>query len=442
MRKPHLLYVAWGYPPARGAGMYRALATANAYAEAGWRVTVLTATRETFASLTGTDELAEQQIHSSITVVRVPFDLSRGETNLSQWTRLRVASPLLWSFLKSLGESSAFPEPRYGAWRRPLVAAAREVHRNIPVDLVIGTANPNIDFLPGYYLNKSHGIPYVMDYRDTWHLDMYRGSRIGSRSSRSARWEKRLLKSASEVWFVNKPILQWHAREFPTDAPKFHVVTNGFDPEFLQGQVDRVSSPDGLIFGYLGTIYGPMPVHETLEGWRQARKHCPVLANAVFEIHGRLGHYSAPNAQMLELIESYAADGVRYMGIVSKTQVAEVYSRFDALLLVLGQSEYISSGKVYEYAGTGLPIASLHHPETASTTVLQDYPRWVAAEEVSAKSFAESIVALGMMALDSDADADAQAQARKSAVRFERLRQLEPRISELTRQTMSESGHQ
>lgn len=428
MPKPHLLYVAWGYPPARGAGMYRALATANTYAEAGWRVTVLTATRETFESLTGTDELAEKQIHPSISVVRVPFDLSRGETNLSRWTRLRVESPLLWSFLTALRERIAFPEPRYGAWRGPLVAAAREVHRTSPIDLVIGTANPNVDFLPGFYLQKSHGVPYIMDYRDTWHLDMYRGSRIGSRFSRSARWEKKLVSQASEVWFVNKPILDWHAHQFPQDGSKFHVVTNGFDPEFLAGQIDRETPDRGLTFGYLGTIYGPMPVRETLEGWRQARTRSPLLARSTFEIHGRLGHYSVPNAEMLELIESYAADDVRYMGTVSKTNVAAVYSRFDALLLVLGQSAYITSGKVYEYAGTGLPIASLHHPETASTTVLEEYPRWVAAAEVSPESFADAIIELSELVLASEPQA--QSKAKKSAARFERLKQLEPRISE------------
>lgn len=430
MPKPHLLYVAWGYPPARGAGMYRALATANTYAEAGWRVTVLTATRETFESLTGTDDLAEKQIHPSISVVRVPFDLSRGETNLSRWTRLRVESPLLWSFLTALRERIAFPEPRYGSWRGPLVAAARKVHRTTPVDLVIGTANPNVDFLPGYYLNKSHKVPFIMDYRDTWHLDMYRGSRIGSRFSRSARWEKKLVSKASEVWFVNQPILDWHAQEFPNDASKFHVVTNGFDPEFLAGQESRQKPADALTFGYLGTIYGPMPVRETLEGWRQARTRSPLLARSTLEIHGRLGHYSVPNAEMLELIESYAADGVRYMGIVSKTNVAKVYSRFDALLLVLGQSTYISSGKVYEYAGTGLPVASLHHPETASTTVLQNYPRWVAADAVSDESFAQALIELSDMVVSSTPEA--QAQAQQFAERFERLKQLEPRISEWT----------
>ncbi len=48
MSQPHVLYVAWGFPPSRGGGVYRALATANGFARAGFRVTVLTATRETF----------------------------------------------------------------------------------------------------------------------------------------------------------------------------------------------------------------------------------------------------------------------------------------------------------------------------------------------------------------------------------------------------------
>src|SRR5690554_3974765 len=93
---PHLLYVAWGYPPSRGAGMYRALATANALAAAGWKVTVLTADKETFDVLTGTDPTMESSIDPAITVVRVPFDASRGEADLRKWSRTRAVSPLWW----------------------------------------------------------------------------------------------------------------------------------------------------------------------------------------------------------------------------------------------------------------------------------------------------------------------------------------------------------
>ena len=52
---PLVLYVAWGFPPCRGGGVYRALATANGFAQQGVRVTVLTADREAFVRFTGGD---------------------------------------------------------------------------------------------------------------------------------------------------------------------------------------------------------------------------------------------------------------------------------------------------------------------------------------------------------------------------------------------------
>ena len=60
--------------------MYRALATANAFVREGWQVTVLTATRDTFERLTGSDPEAEKSIDPRIDIVRVPFDPERGET--------------------------------------------------------------------------------------------------------------------------------------------------------------------------------------------------------------------------------------------------------------------------------------------------------------------------------------------------------------------------
>lgn len=430
-RAPHLLYVAWGYPPSRGAGMYRGLATANAFARAGWKVTVLTPTRETFQSLTDIDLEIEKAIDPSITVVRVPFDLSRGETDLAKWSRTRISSPLWWSFAKSMRERLLFPEPRYGGWRRFLVPAALAVHRENPVSLVIGTANPHVDFVPGWVLHRRFGVPYVMDYRDTWHLDMYSGTRIGSRWSRSARWEKRMLAKAQEVWFVNAPIRDWHAQEHPAVAERFMVVSNGYDPNFLsQERAQRPDPEAGLVFGYLGTVYGPMPMRETFEGWRLARERSPLIARSSLVIRGRLGHYATPDAEVRELIESYADEAVGYGGKVSKTRVAEVYGGFDALLLILGRSRYITSGKVFEYAATGLPIASLHHPETASTEVLRDHPAWVPAERVDAEAFAEAIVALGERAATTTAAGIARAQ--EWARRWERQRQLTPRITALT----------
>ncbi|MGO1835145.1 MAG: hypothetical protein ACTH0C_10810, partial [Actinomycetaceae bacterium] len=172
MSRPHLLYVAWGFPPSRGSGVYRALATANAFADAGWDVTVLTAPREVFVELFGADLSLEERVHPAIRVRHVKQELPHIDPDLAHWSKSRVASEPAWFSAFNRASERDFPERVYGGWARNLRAAAGQVHEAHPVDLVIGTANPNVDFVPGEHLHRAHGVPYVMDYRDGWALDV------------------------------------------------------------------------------------------------------------------------------------------------------------------------------------------------------------------------------------------------------------------------------
>ena len=410
--------------------MYRALATANAFAREGWAVTVLTATRDTFERLTGSDPESEKSIDPRIDIVRVPFDLERGETDLSRWSRWRLFSPLLWNFLRWIRARAIFPENSYASWLSPLVAAADGIHQRKAVSLVIGSANPNVDFMPGDHLYRKYGVPYVMDHRDAWHLDVYTGKRLASPYSRSGRLERRLISHATEAWFVNKPIRDWHAAQYPARAADYHVVANGFDPNFLDAT--RTRTPDagkGLVFGYLGPIYGPIPLRETLEGWRLARSRSPLMHNASLVFRGRLGHFAEPDAAAAALLEEYKDDGVSYGGPISKTGVTDLYRSFDALLLIISRSAYVTSGKVFEYAATGLPIASLHHPETAATGVLEGHPAWFPVRDLSPEEVSRVLIATGERAASMTADDFREAQSW--AQHLARDEQLAPRIAAL-----------
>lgn len=410
--------------------MYRALATANEFARFGWRVTVLTATRDTFERITGSDPESERHIDARITIVRVPFEPARGEADLRKWSRFRLYSPLLWNYVQWLWSQAPFPEIGYGGWKSALLKATDEIHREHPVDLVVGSANPNVDFAPGRYLHRKHRTPYVMDYRDTWHLDMYSGKTLGRRWSRSRRLEKKLLNRAAEAWFVNQPILDWHAAMYPENSAQFQVVANGFDPHFLHGIRERpVSADDGLTFGYLGTIYGPMPLRETLEGWRRARSRSALISRSRLVFRGRLGHYAEADTATAAQLYEFQDDAVAYLGPVSKTQVSEAYNDFDALVLILGHSQYVTSGKVFEYAATGLPIASLHHPETAATAALEGYPRHFQVPEPTPEFIAETFIATAAATV-AQQPTDRECAQRWSA-RFSREQQLRPRVDAL-----------
>ncbi|WP_416377455.1 glycosyl transferase [Arthrobacter sp. JZ12] len=395
---------------------------------------MLTASREVFEYQTGIDSDLEKTIDPRIDIIRVPFNSMRSEPNLVKWSRTRVSSNLLWSYLSGQKDRISFPEPVYGGWRHALVSATDQVQRTNPIDLVLGTANPNVDFVPGWHLHKKAGVPYVMDYRDAWHLDVFSGQRVGSHHSWSARLEKRYLEHAAEAWFVNAAIRAWHVQEHPDRAHKFRVVANAFDEVFassFRGMQPRANNTHsgGLIFGYLGTIYGPIPLRECLDGWRMARSRSDLLEKSRLVFRGRLGHYSDPDPKVLALLNAYAKDGVSYEGPVSKTEVATVYSQFDALLLALAGSKYVTSGKVFEYAATGLPIASVHDPQSAASTVLQDRNDWYPVSEVSAQAACE--VFLKTAARATQMTAEDYARNQEWASHLTRERQLLPRIRHL-----------
>lgn len=430
--RPHVLYVAWGYPPSRGGGVYRALATPNAFAAKGFDVTVLTCTEDTFVASTGTDTSLMTQIDPRIEVVRIPFAWPAMETDLRKWSALRAMAPRVWRRRQRLLDVRDFPEVSYGPWRRPLEAAALRIHARKPVDLVVATANPNVDFAAADVLNRRHGIPYVMDYRDAWMLDVFSGELLHDEGGRVDRLERDLLGRAREAWFVNEPIRAWHARRHPQLADRMHMVANGFDPQFAP---EADLQPPGLRdparplrFGYIGTASKKVPLAEFAAGWRQARRD-PLLADAEAELWGYLGFFALPNSDLVDLVEAYRQDGLTYRGPVPKQDVRATYATFDVLLLILGAGRYVTSGKVFEYTAAAKPIVSVHDPGNAAGEVLRGYPLWFPVTDLSPESIADALSQAAKAARSADR-ATRQACADFAAA-YSRDLQLAPRIDAL-----------
>jgi len=183
------------------------------------------------------------------------------------------------------------------------------------------------------------------------------------------------------------------------------------------------------VFGYLGTIYGPMPLRESLEGWALARTRSSAMSTARLVIRGHLGHYSTPDAAVRATIDEFAGDGVSYEGPVSKTEVASVYGGFDALLLALSSSRFITSGKVFEYAATGLPITSVHATDSAASSLLRDHPAWHPTTSLNSDAIADAFVATAEHAAKYTKKDLTKTQ--EWASQFSREHQLQPRIDTL-----------
>lgn len=436
--KPHVLYVAWVFPPSTGGGVYRTLATANTLVQAGFRVTVLAADGAAFQRFTGADKSLEDRIDPAIRVVRVPFEWPYYDNDIRRWPRARALEPNGWLAAHRQAETEAFPEPHFGPWHDPLIEAADRVHADDPVDLVVGSANPNVDFAVGHHLHERAGVPYVMDYRDAWRLDYYGGGEAYLDDPRVAETETRYIRDAHEVWFVNEPIRRWHQEMYPDAADKMRIVENGFDPGMAP--TPTLTGPEQgepLTFTYIGTIGPRVPIAETIDGWIAARRQSADIAAAKADIWGHLtASGPSPTPALLAQAAPY---GLQFRGPVAKTKVADVYADSDVLLLILSAGRYVTSGKVYEYMASALPIVSVHEPGNAASDILRTYPLWVPAEDLTVDAVAAALVEAA--ALSRSATAEQRQACAEFVARYERSLQLRPPIEELHEHIRRGRGH-
>lgn len=390
MKRPHLLYIAFAFPPSTASSVYRCTAVANAFAADGWDVTVLTVDPQVWSEISGVDDKLAESVDPGIRVVAVDDGGAEepAKGDLRRYSRFRIEAPYLWKEVQRRRSRRNFPEDFHGAWLKPASEAARDIHREKPVDLVMASASPYVAFGVARALED---VPYVMDYRDAWAFNTFSEASKYAPDSRRGRFEADFLRNAAQVWFVNDPIKNEYARRYPFAADKMRVVENGFDPQPGHGKrpVHRREKPR---FGYLGTLlYERMPTLELLKGWHLAFGHGGIpTAEAVFK--GKMSPSGAVSPEMLRAFAEVAPDGLRHEGPISKREVSLFYQTLDALILLLPSGKYVTGGKTSEYLATGLPIVSVHDLDIAATDLLRDYPLWFPARELSPQGIADALL--------------------------------------------------
>ncbi len=425
---PHVLYVAWGFPPHRGPGTYRALATSNLLVELGATVTVMTADLATFDMVVGGDDSLLAEIDPRTRVVRVPFPAGRRDPIINRWEPERVSAPKQWLARTVAREERVFPEQVYGPWRPRIDAAAQRLHRLHSIDLVVATGNPYVDFSVAQRLNVDHAVPFVLDDRDSWVLDVYTGEPFAD-SAPTQRLLGWMLERSTQAWFVNPPIARWHRERYPSAADRVRVVENGWDPRFLDPYQVQHRPTGPLTFGYIGTISERLPLDLIVAGWRRARELSPALRDGRLRLFGQLGTSGSGVSRHQRLLDAAAADGVEHMGRWPKNRITQAYQDVDVLVFAKEGSGMVTSGKVYEYVATGMPVVSVIEAKHDARRVLGGYPRWHPAAEQDPESLAAAMVA---GAQDATAADDARISAALAhGLTFRRDQILRPALQEL-----------
>ncbi|MED5229639.1 MAG: hypothetical protein VX754_01935 [Actinomycetota bacterium] len=355
--KPHLVYIAFFFPPSRASGVYRALATANVFRSKGWEVTVITSNEEFYVNEIGTyDASLLKSIDKGISVIRVPFSFGsnageRSNTRLKS-VFLRIQRKVKVIFANVLGRFlSPAKADNYYEWVNPAVSALLEVNENKRVSHILATGNPFSSFEVAYRCHKAIEVPFSIDYRDPWTLNVYSGEKLPV-DKRVDALEKRIVESASNIFHVNEAMSEKNKTMFPKTVSNQFVVPNGFDLDSIASR--RRNTDDGaIVFGILGTLNPHWPIKEILQAWNNIAVDLP--QGSCIKLGGYLGYFAHSEKPLSKLLPADSSN-FEYVGPIEKGNIKAFYESLDAIIIPASGGPMVTTGKVYEVAAQPHPI--------------------------------------------------------------------------------------
>lgn len=365
---PHLLFIAYPFPPTSVSGANRTWPLAKYLARMGWTVTVVSAREASFSRQKGVREMQDacrREGVNWITVGTATWSADSPDAVVPAWQRLcslmrraaqgvaRRAFRLRWDDLWSL---HAYVRLTCRPPMRP--------------DVVLATGMPFSSFLLARILARRFQVPYVLDYRDPWSANPYWAH--DGRSTVVQRLEYWALSHAYGSTMVSPSQADAQHDAF-ADYPRPTVITNGFDPEQL-GQ-SRQPAADRCTIIYAGILYpGKRDIDPVLNALHVAH-HNRSSHGRPFEFR----YYGAHAELVRQKVSEYQIDSLSQVrGQTCQADVLSAISRADVCVVITGMQDRagaaergIVTGKIFEALGLGIPILLISPRDSDARQILQ-----------------------------------------------------------------------
>jgi glycosyltransferase involved in cell wall biosynthesis len=365
MQTKKILLISYYWPPAASTGTQRVLKFAHHLPAYDWQPIVITVADRT-------EEITDESLLENIPEQAKVYYIK--SWNPYRWYRIftgknkrESATPHL-SFEKKTGwrqNISRFIRDRWFipdarvVWTKPAISFLKKYLSENKVDAIFTSGPPHSSHLIGLAIKKQFpDLIWLADFRDPWmHIELVHGSNLSERTRlKQIKLEKEVLTYADGVISVSEKMRQNQTRQFPElPASKFHLITNGFFP---LKKIDGKPNESQFVIMHSGTLYQNRSPHVFWKAIAQLLKEDSFLKNRL-----RIRLVGAVELEVKAAIENFGLTKItEYIGLVSWKRNQELLQEANALLVLVNdipQSEWIITGKVFEYLATGLPILSI-----------------------------------------------------------------------------------
>jgi glycosyltransferase involved in cell wall biosynthesis len=376
MSENAVLLVTYLFPPIGGPGVQRNLKYVKYLPKFNWDPWVLTVKHINYhvydSSLLSEVRDPHKVIRTGsldplrLTSFMAPSEQSVAGKQAVRNTRLSMTSLPVKAY-RALRDFVTFPDPQIG-WVPFAYFRGLQVIRQHNIKAIVGAMEPISDTLVAYLLSRKTGIPYLIDYRDSWTNDPYRPI-----PTRFHRWghrtlERCILNSAAAITVYDQCMRDELESSYPEAAGKIDVLPNGFDPADLEGVTPIPKSVDRPFrIVYAGSLYELYKAN--LVSLFKAMIGLPDSIRSSIEIVFIGQSFTGAR----EIAASFGLqDHVIFLAYVPHAEALSYLVSADSTLLFIepGATNMIT-GKVFEYMMAGAPIIASIPLEGACAVLLQ-----------------------------------------------------------------------
>jgi glycosyltransferase involved in cell wall biosynthesis len=350
-----VLIITYYWPPAGGAGVQRWLKMSKYLAGFNVEPIILTVDPDG-ASYPVSDKSFLREVPDGIRVIRTksfePLQIySRlfGKKNVPYSGFANVETDSFMSRLSRWVRGNFFiPDARKG-WNKYAIQAAKDIIREEGIRTVITTGPPHSTHLIGLELKRNCTLNWIADFRDPW-TDIYYYPQLlhTARVKKIDRdLEIKVLSDSDLVLTVCPSNQSLISEKLPMALrSKVKLLPNGFDTSDF-GDIEAMTF-DCFTMVYTGTM--------------AATYDFPLLLAALsnLNINWKLIIAGSISPEVKKQIEEYGIeDQIDFRGYLPHAEVIKLLVSANLLIHVLPKHEKGTTGKLFEYIGSGKPILNI-----------------------------------------------------------------------------------
>ncbi|MBZ0203818.1 MAG: glycosyltransferase family 4 protein [Ignavibacteria bacterium] len=380
-----VLVISYYFPPMGMGGVQRTAKFVKYLSHFGWQPYVLTVTPKMYLA---SDKCLLHEVETAGAKI---FRTGKPDVNGAEHKVVKFKKDSNRKVLSNISQMFLVPDSKI-LWKNTAIELAEKIINKNGIDMLYATAPPYTDFLIARELKEKYRIPMVIDYRDSWidcpnnfyptplHKNMHR------------KMETRVLEDADKIITINERIKELITMRYPfVSENDIAVIPQGFDPDDFNRTFAASEKPEGKMrITYSGSFLNYYTPEFFINGLKSAIEKNPEIKNNIEACF--IGTFPT---EYKEYIEKLGLSGnVMFTGYVEHSVCTKYLMESDVLWMMINKTERSdlhSTGKLYEYFGTGKPILACI-PDGVARISLKDYGAVIMTEPNDRTAISEAIL--------------------------------------------------